>query len=503
MPNAVFRADASHLLGIGHVMRCLTFADILKSTGWHCEFICKLHRGHLKDYIEQRGFDCNLLPVDVSDDLLGGSWQADAELTVEVLTSTICDLLILDHYFLSTAWSNTLRSSVDKILVIDDLADREHDCDCLLDQTYERQAAAYTDLTPKGCRLLLGSEYALLRPQFSGLRDKAIAQRKKQQNPHRILVSFGGSDADNVTGLALRAIKSLPYFGDLTITVVLGKNNIFAQEIKNQLRTLGTSTRLLIDVADMAQEMLDHDIAIGAAGTTAWERCCLGLPCITLEIAENQRFVAKSLSDSGAINFLGNFRDISHESIADAITAWVEDVSRWRHSVACSLSVCDGLGAHRVALSVLSTASGRGVVLRLADSGDMALIYDWQATPGVRTYSRNPDIPSYSEHQTWYKAMLKNSQCFLWIAEHAKTPLGFIRVNIMPEDLSVMEISIVTSPAFQKLGIGAWMLEAMKSQYADCTLMGEVSAANLASVKLFQSTGFVEREPGKFYWVHD
>ena len=139
----------------------------------------------------------------------------------------------------------------------------------------------------------------------------------------------------------------------------------------------------------------------------------------------------------------------------------------------------------------------------MADMNDMDLIYGWQAEPGVREFSRNPTIPSYPEHQQWFIKTLADRQCFFWIAEHVNASVGFIRMNVMANDPDMMEVSIVTSPAFQHCGIGAWMLEAIKDKYSHYTIMAEVSSANEASMKLFRSVGFVEREPGVFFWRAD
>ncbi|MBD3768372.1 MAG: UDP-2,4-diacetamido-2,4,6-trideoxy-beta-L-altropyranose hydrolase, partial [Gammaproteobacteria bacterium] len=197
-----FRVDAALAIGTGHVMRCLTLAHELREQGANCVFICRQHQGHMAGLIQQRGFGCHLLALSEtpylpqSDDLahaawLGASWQQDAQQTLALLAEPV-DWMVVDHYAIDARWQASVKVGYQRLLVIDDLADREHLADVLLDQTYGRQVADYQSLVPQQCQLLLGSTYALLRPEFAQWREASLKRRKLQTNIQNILISMGG-----------------------------------------------------------------------------------------------------------------------------------------------------------------------------------------------------------------------------------------------------------------------------------------------------------------------
>lgn len=305
----VFRVDASFEIGSGHTMRCLTLADALKDRGHDCEFIVREQPGHLISLIERQGYHTYVLPVfksikqptseySHSHWLLGGE-QRDSEDTLAVVKSLNCDWLIVDHYGIGATWEHQLRSDCQHILVIDDLADRPHECDLLLDQNIGRQSADYDALVPKECVRLIGPKYALLRPEFAMWREESLSRRRQRTELRQLLISLGGVDKDNVTGDVLDAleISSLP--DSLTVTVVLGQQNPWHEKIQQQSASSRFKVRVKQGVSNMAELMSQADVAIGAAGSTSWERCCLGVPTIMLVLAENQRGIAQSLAEEG------------------------------------------------------------------------------------------------------------------------------------------------------------------------------------------------------------
>jgi len=188
-------------------------------------------------------------------------------------------------------------------MVIDDLADRPHACDLLLDQTFGREATDYHPFVPAACRLLCGSQYALLRPEFAALRPYSL-QRRAQPTLRELLITMGGVDKDNATGQVLQALRSCRLPADCRITVVMGATAPWLDEIRKEAQDMPWPTRVLVGVSDMAQLMADSDLAIGAAGATSWERCCLGLPTIMLVLAENQRKIAEELCEAGAAHLI-------------------------------------------------------------------------------------------------------------------------------------------------------------------------------------------------------
>jgi UDP-2,4-diacetamido-2,4,6-trideoxy-beta-L-altropyranose hydrolase len=213
------------------------------------------------------------------------------------------DWLIVDHYALDARWELALKPRYRKLMVIDDLADRPHLCDLLLDQTFGRNAEDYRAWVPASSRLLCGSQYALLRPEFAALRDYSL-QRRSNPQLRQLLITMGGVDKDNATGQVLEALRCCLLPTQCKITVVMGTTAPWLAEVSRQAQNMPWPTTVTSGVNDMAQLMSDSDLAIGAAGSTSWERCCLGLPTIMLILADNQRNVAQGLERVGAVQLL-------------------------------------------------------------------------------------------------------------------------------------------------------------------------------------------------------
>jgi len=338
-------------------MRCLTLAEVLRGRGAHCRFVSRSHPGNLNKEIGQRGFDVIDLPfegnwtgTDVTNPphaaWLGADWQTDAEQTKVGAGGTAIDWLILDHYALDAQWESALAANYRKLMVIDDLADRPHACDLLLDQTFGREAADYRTLVPDDCRVLCGSQYALLRPEFAALRPYSL-QRRAQPTLRELLISMGGVDKDNATGQVLQALRTCPLPAKCRITVVMGATAPWLDEVRKEAQDMPWPTRVLVGVGDMAQLMADSDLAIGAAGATSWERCSLGLPTIMLVLADNQLKVAEGLERSGGVLIIKPGLSAKTQ-IREQILQLVDDPAQLLHMSKCAARIVDGSGVNAV-----------------------------------------------------------------------------------------------------------------------------------------------------------
>jgi UDP-2,4-diacetamido-2,4,6-trideoxy-beta-L-altropyranose hydrolase len=316
--KVVFRTDASIHMGTGHVIRCLTLAEALSARGTECQFICRMHEGNLIEFIRGKGYIVHMLPIVQFEravpkasgqnasihDLahthwLGATQSQDAKACAKFLVKQHPDWLIVDHYALDARWELALAPHYRKLMVIDDLADRPHASHLLLDQTFGRKKSDYRTLVPPGCRLMCGSQYALLRPEFASLRAYSL-KRRAQSNFRDLLITMGGVDKDNATGQVLEALCYCPLPKNCRVSVVLGATAPWLTKVSRQAQAMPWPTRVLVGVSDMAQLMADSDLAIGAAGATSWERCWLCLPTILLVLAENQIKVAQELEQAGA-----------------------------------------------------------------------------------------------------------------------------------------------------------------------------------------------------------
>jgi UDP-2,4-diacetamido-2,4,6-trideoxy-beta-L-altropyranose hydrolase len=358
--NIAFRTDASLQIGTGHVMRCLTLANVLRNAGVQCHFICREHPGHLIAQIQQQGFAVSVLSASadalLTDELaveeqpnyaawLGADWATDAAQTKIGFGAATVDWLIVDHYALDARWEKALRSLCRKLMVIDDLADRPHDCDLLLDQNLGRDVRDYKQLVPEDCAVLAGPRYALLRPEFDALRDDSLRRRATPQLKH-LLITMGGVDQADATGKVLEALRECPLPSDLRITVVMGQQAPGLQRVQLLAKLMPRPTEVKVNVNNMAQLMVDSDLAIGAAGGTGWERCCLGLPTLIVVLAENQRTGAAALEQSGCVKLLENVNAIPHDLRSMLSSLIATDALSQLSQRSCL--VTDGQGANRV-----------------------------------------------------------------------------------------------------------------------------------------------------------
>ncbi len=361
--NIVFRVDASIQMGTGHVMRCLTLANALKEKNNQSYFICRQHQGHLTELIEGNGHKVLVLPAPYKTWIpssgnkllphakwLGIDMLDDAEQSLKVLDAEniqAIDYLVIDHYALDMRWENKLKPYAKNIMVIDDLADRQHNCELLLDQTFGRSEKDYKKLAPQECTILTGSQYALLRPEFARWREYSLKRRTKPEFK-KLLIAMGGVDPDNYTGKILQGLNLCKLPKDLVITVVLGKTAPYLNRVKELAMSLPLSINVEVGVDNMAEIMANSDIAIGAAGTTTWERCCLGLPSLIFAWAENQKMCGVNLEkQGGGILFNDIKNDLEKKIILITKVEKLKEISE-----KCRL-LCDGQGIKKVLKGIL------------------------------------------------------------------------------------------------------------------------------------------------------
>ncbi|MDO9145886.1 MULTISPECIES: UDP-2,4-diacetamido-2,4,6-trideoxy-beta-L-altropyranose hydrolase [Comamonadaceae] len=364
--HIAFRTDASLQIGTGHVMRCLTLADALRERGAQSTFICRPHAGHLQNLIHQRGHSATALapaddaftaPTDPSHaQWLGTDWARDAEQTRQALGGQVVDCLVVDHYALDRRWEQALRPHTRSILVIDDLADRPHQCDLLLDQNLGRRPEHYNELVPPHCQVLTGSHYAVLRPEFSALRAYSMERRKTQPALRQLLITMGGVDQPNATGKVLQVLKTCALPRESRITVVMGLTAPWLESVKELAAQMPWPTAVVVNVNDMAQRMADSDLAIGAAGSTSWERCCLGLPSILVILADNQNSSCAELGAVGAAEIIGKLEHVE-KRLPDQLSSFLAIPHSLKICSDAASSICNGTGATFVVDEILTCAT--------------------------------------------------------------------------------------------------------------------------------------------------
>ncbi|MCI7267472.1 MAG: UDP-2,4-diacetamido-2,4,6-trideoxy-beta-L-altropyranose hydrolase [Veillonellaceae bacterium] len=328
------RADASSLIGSGHVMRCLTLAQRLhKEENAKVVFIMRKLSGNLIDLVQKHGFDVLVLPPADQDYELEdyGLWltvpmEVDAQQTIKVLQHYLqehgCDVvdrLIVDSYALNEQWELMLRPYCREIMVIDDLANRRHDCDILLDQNfYLNKDVRYAGLVPEHCKMLLGPEHALLREEFYEAKKNL---RKRDGNIKNILVFYGGSDLTNETEKAIKALVQLHDEGyNFTAYVITGVSNSRREKIE-KICSKYNFFHYYCQVSNMAEFMNKADLMLGAGGSTTWERLYMELPALVTAVAENQIQGCEDCSQAGLIDYLGESEKVTVDVIVNALLA--------------------------------------------------------------------------------------------------------------------------------------------------------------------------------------
>ncbi len=501
---AVFRVDASIEIGSGHLMRCLTLADELKRAGGIIYFICRLHNGNMVSYIrENKGYIVFTLPVSsnfktdlntqIHSSWLGGDWDEDAALSTKLIKqlSDQPDWLIIDHYALDERWEKALRPLAKRTMVIDDLADRKHDCDVLLDQNlYENMQMRYDGLVPGHTRTFLGPEFALLRPEYNEAKKRL---RIRDGSIKNILLFFGGSDPENMTLKTLSAIQILNR-PEIAVNVVVGASNPNKQDVKEYCESL-ENVAYYEQVDNMAELMAEADLAIGAGGSTTWERCFLGLPSLVFAIAKNQFETSQMLAMKGVIKFLGDAPESKAELIADEVRKLLNNVPTMRKMEVLSKKLIPLIRIARLAEELVNYDRCKiyqGLRLRNATISDTDLFFQWVNDSTVRANSLNSEIIPFDTHKNWFAKKVTNPQSRIYIFENETQPVGQIRFDLS-ETMAEVDISIDSK--YRGNGLSAFLIQEGVSKLVgdgvECTgIVGVVKEANCGSAKAFEKAGF-------------
>lgn len=341
-PLAVFRADAAPDTGGGHVQRCLALAEALADAGWRAVFAFRA--GTLETVPALQGSSLQLLPLE------GAEEQEAALMSTRVGDG--CDLLVVDHYGRGFDFEKDCRTFADRVMAIEDRPGRRHDCDLLLDPTPGRRAGDYEGLVPASCRLLLGPSCALLRGQFVKERQAVLARRMRGEKPERLFVSLGMTDPRNLTGAVLFGIAESAT--GLAVDFVIGSAAPHLAALRRRIAEFKLDARVHVDATNIAELMGAADLAIGAAGSSSFERCCLGLPSLVVIAAENQRDIAAALIETGAAEVLAQ-NDLA-AAVAEGLRRLCSDRQRRIAMAEAAARLCDGRGNARVAAELLTPA---------------------------------------------------------------------------------------------------------------------------------------------------
>lgn len=501
----VFRVDASIQMGMGHLSRCLTLANGWRTRGQQCHFICRHLPGLPIDQIREQGHRLTLLPHPKGNDvpLNHREWLTCDSTTDATKTLSACDYqtpfwLVIDHYAIDKKWQKRIRQSWPKlnIMVIDDLADREHEADLLLDQTLDRMPTDYAGKLSEDCHLLLGTHYALLRSEFAAQRTKALQRRHSEQSPHRVLIAPGGTDPSAIGERALRAVDQLRAAGwALDATMIVNEITPHLQRYRHYAAE--GRWQLVLNANNVAELMTSHDVAIGAAGTSSWERCALGLPTLLITAAANQQNVSQALAAHKAVVAMGDDSSVTADALANALSALLGDLTRYQAMAEQAAILVDGHGVERV-INQMRTQSTLNVSLSAMREQDGELLFYWQNIKLIRRHFRNPRPPSLFEHDRWYKMAIKDKRRQLLRIDVNDIPVGMVRIDEKSDGAQKGEISILIDPAWHGLGVATRAIRKAIMQSPLSSWVAEVSPDNLSSQRVFTKLGFQRDAPHRF-----
>ena len=481
----VFRVDAAAGLGGGHVMRCLSLAGELARRGASIAFLSRASTETFAPALTRAGF-----PVVAA----GEDAEADCALILSHCAGP-ADVLVIDSYALAAPYERIVARAAKRVMVIDDLVNRPHVCDLLLDTSFNRKATDYAGLVPPATTMLMGSQYALLRPEFAALRGESMARRQANDPVKRILVSLGLTDVGGITGTVTDALLTLPFDG--AVDVVIGPSAPSLLRLKT-LAARDSRINLHIDPPDMARLMCDADLAIGAGGTTTWERCCLGLPTVTLVLADNQRKSVATLADAGAIATPAN-NALDGDAIKGCVASLLHDAARLSALTLASSAICDGGGTQRVSDALLMQPQHM-LELRKATSEDSQQLWLWRNDDETRRNSKRHAAVPWEDHSRWFEQVLQNPDRLILIATINQKPAGMVRFDRDTALPGTLVVSIAVDQSRRGAGLGRRMLAQAcpkgLAAFKANTLLAEIADFNRASQRIFEACAFVRAGAG-------
>lgn len=496
MNQLVIRADTATDIGMGHVMRCIALGKAWKTLGGSVTFVTCSDNKSIRQRLESNDFSFVPLSARHPD-------PADLATSLDVLNSISDDegagsppWLVTDGYFFSPSYHAAARSLGYRLLVIDDVADLPvYHADVVLNQNIgaEKYQYRHDDDTV----LLLGTRYALIRPEFAGHSGGSV---DTIQTASRLLVTMGGADPLNITLRVLHALRRTSVC-PLEVTVVVGGDNPHHETLQKEIQSIDDSTSIVVrletDVEDMAELMAWAEMAVSASGSTFWELASMGVPSILLVAAENQTGIASEVSRREAAVNLGWYDQVSSEDLAAAVNRLATD-QKWRRRLRTKAgALVDGRGTERVARHLIfeETLQVRhDLTLRPAGAQDAIPLWTLANDPVVRSNSFSPDPISLEQHMEWYQDKLSSNSTVFWVLATPGSIAGQIRYDRRTDVMAEVGFSIVES--FRGQGLGTMLLERTWELACDklkvSEIQGRVKENNKGSARAFEKANFDE-----------
>jgi UDP-2,4-diacetamido-2,4,6-trideoxy-beta-L-altropyranose hydrolase len=481
MRKLLIRADASTEIGTGHLMRCLALAQAWHAEGGRVTFLSRCDSPALRRRVRDEGARLVSLtgahpnPAD---------WQA----TSRFIGRLKPDWVVLDGYHFDPEYQKAARAAGVRVLVMDDTAHLpEYHADILLNQNLGAEKLYYH--CDEDTRLLLGPRYVMLRTEFLKWRER---RREIPQEARKVLVTMGGSDPDNVTLEVIHALERVPFKG-LEVIVVLGASNPHRESLQaavksSKLMLHDHHVRIVRSPTNMPELMAWAELAVAAGGSTCWELAFMGVPCLVIVLAENQRLVAGHLDAAGVSVDLGWWSGLAGGSFARRVSSLLSDTAKLRDMRDKGRRLVDGKGSQRV----VSALRYGFLTLRRASTGDCDLLWRWANDAGVRQSAFHSELIPPSEHRRWLDRKLRDPACVILIAaDPGGSPVGQIRFDVRGDEATV-DVSI--DKQRRKAGLGCGLIESGIEELTQTlpirTVHAYVKPENQPSLHAFAEAGF-------------
>lgn len=482
MKPVLVRADADTRQGTGHLMRCLALAGAVRRRGGEVIFLSRCDAPDLADRVTTDGHEIRALETGTGD-------ESDAAASIEALRGIGAEWLVADGYGFGIDYHRAIRQAGFRVLAIDDDVRLPcYDVDAVLNQNLYAPTLTYT--TAPGTRLLLGTRWALLRPEFAAA-DPAEAVPDVAR---RVLVTMGGGDPHDVSRLVLEALLDADELEE--ITVLVGAANPYGAGIEALAKgRTGPAIRVVRDAATVADYMRDSDLAVAAAGSTCWELAALGVPALLIVTADNQVPVARSLDAVGGARDLGWWHALDRNAIRTAVLDLAGDRDERERQARVGRALVDGRGAARVA-GMLAGPAGPEPRIRAAEPGDAEPLWRLANDPGVRSQAFNTDPIPLADHLAWYRKRLASPDTVIRVLDTGDMLAGQVRYDRV--DAGLAEIDFAVAPERRGAGVGSRLLaETWREACEELgvrAVRGLVFAENGASAGAFLKAGFHEDE---------
>lgn len=498
-----FRCDASETIGTGHVMRCLTLARAARTLGHQVFFFVSDIDAVLEQRIAANGIriiklpdhthDVRNMPPTIEEEYEPYEQKIEAGYFLNAAAYYQPDWIVVDHYAYGDFWVSDVKRAGYPVLLIEDWPHRTVSADLLLDPRPGAVASDYEEYIGSE-KVLSGSDFNLIREEFFA--EPCSSARKVQ----RVLLNLGGYDHRGLSADILNQLAKESLFREMSFTVLLSQSSPAFTKI--QSNEYPFSVHLFDRCDDMAELYRSHDVCIGASGGSLWERVAMRLPTALVIVADNQKPQASYAEDNGLVKVVADYSGTAGSFDVSAFRSFVESDEVRQSMQDHSSDLLRGSGSERV-IKAMGNTKLEGLTLRSAIMSDMRDFYGWQKQPGARRFFRNPDLPRWTKHNSWYLGVLSDPSVSMYIVLFNGEKAGYVRVDgVVSSSVGVSlgssEVSILISRNFRGRKLAVNALKALMSRYPETRFCADVAPGNFASRKVFKRAGF-QKTGGRRY----